>query len=79
VGLAQHLAADRQRLLVERLGLPVLALALQVEGQVVVAKGRAWVCLAQRLAPDCQRLPEQWLSLAVLALGIKVAGQVEEA
>src|SRR5436309_3390110 len=44
--LTQHLAPDRQRLLVMRLCLHVLSLGVQVEGHIVVAVGRLWVRLA---------------------------------
>ena len=56
MALAQHLAAELQRLLVERLGLAVAALALVEDGQVVEAVERVGVALAQHLAAQLQGL-----------------------
>ena len=66
--LAEHLAAELQRLLVERLGLAVAALALRRAGQVVEAGERVGVRLAQHLAAELQRLLVERLGLAVAAL-----------
>ena len=57
MALAQHLAAELQRLLVERLGLAVAALALVQPGQVVEAGERVGMALAQHLAAELQGLP----------------------
>ena len=65
---AQGPAPNLQRLLVELLGLGILALLSQGPGQVVVVRGRVGVVLAQRPAVDLQRFPVERLGLSELAL-----------
>ena len=65
---AQRLLPDRQRALVERLGLGVAALRVVEYGQVVEARGDVGVVGSQRLLPDRQRALVERLGLGVAAL-----------
>ena len=65
----KRLFPDRQRPLVKRLGLRVLALVSVKLRQVVEARGHVGVLRAQRLFPDRQRPLVKGLGLRVLALG----------
>ena len=63
---AERLLADRQRALVERLGLGVLALAWYSDGQVVEGRGHVGMVRAERLLADRQRALVERLGLGVL-------------
>ena len=74
--VGEQAAADLQRLLVQRLGLGVLPLGIEVEGQVVVAVGGVGMVVGEQAAADLQRLLVQRLGLGVLTLGTEVVRQV---
>ena len=67
---AEGLLPDRQRALVERLGLRVLALVVVQLREVVQARGHIGMIRAEGLLPDRQRALVERLGLRVLALGI---------
>ena len=75
---AERLLADRQRALVEPLGVGVLALLLVHVGQVVEGAGHVGVVCAERLLLDRQRALVERLGVGVLALVLVHAGQVVE-
>ena len=65
---AERLLLDRQRALVERLGVGVLALVCVHDGQVVEGVGHIGVVCAERLLLDRQRALVEPLGVGVLAL-----------
>ena len=66
----QGLLVDRQRPLVERLGLGVLVLDTVKLRQVVEARGYQGVLRPKRLLQDSERASVKRLGLAVAALGV---------
>ena len=66
---SQGLLHDRQRALVERLGLGVAALGFVERGQVVEARGHVGVRRSEGLLHDRQRALMKRLGLGVAALG----------
>jgi hypothetical protein len=76
VRLAQRLAPDVEGPAVDGLGLGVLALRVQVGGQVVVAGRRVGVPLAQRPAAEVEGPAVEGLGLGVFPLCSLVGGQV---
>ena len=72
---AEHLLANRQRALVERFRLSIVALGFAERGQVVQARGHIGVVGAERLLPDGQRALEERLGLGVGALGVVEVGR----
>ena len=75
----EGLLEDRQRPLIERLGLGVPALGLVEQGQVVEALGHVRVLGPEGLLEDRQRPLIKRLGLGVPALGLVEQGQVVEA
>ena len=73
---AERLLADRQRALVERLGVGVLALLLVHDGQVVEGRGHIGVVCAERLLVDRQRALVEPLGVGVFTLLRVHDGQV---
>ena len=73
---AEGLFPDRQRALVERLGLRVLALVAIQRGQIAQARGHTGMVGAEGLFFDRQRALVERLGLGVLALGDIELGQV---
>ena len=71
---AERLLPDRQRALVERLGVGVLALVLVHDGQVVEGRGHVGVVCAERLLLDRQRALVERLGVGVLALLARTRG-----
>ncbi len=74
----KRLLVDRQRPLVERLGLGVLALDAVKLRQVIEARGYQGVLRPKRLLQDRERAFVEWLGLAVAALGVIDQRQVVE-
>ena len=75
-GLPQRLLFDRQRPLVQWLGLGVLALVFVEPRQIVQGRRRVRVVWPQRLLVDRQRPLVQWLGLGVLALVVVEQRQI---
>ena len=76
VVIAEQLAADLKRLLVQGLGRRVPALRAEVVRQVVIAKGRRGVIVAEQPAIDLERFFKQRLRGRVLSLRRKVGREV---
>jgi len=76
---AKGLLRDRQRALVERLGLRVLALGAVEQCEVVQARGDIGMVRAKGLLRDRQRALVERLGLRVLALGVVERCEVVQA
>ena len=76
VVLAQYLQADDQRLVVKGFGLGVLSLLIQVDREVVIARGSISVVRSEGLEPDGQGLAEQGLGLGMPSLQVQAPRQV---
>jgi hypothetical protein len=68
---AEHLLPDRERALVEQLGLGLLAPGSVEHGQVVQARGHVGMVGAEVLLRDLQRLPGDDDGTVVLSRAIK--------
>ena len=66
---AERLLPDRERALIERLGLGVAALGIVEHGQVVEARRHLGMLGAERLLPNGERALIERLGLGVAALG----------